>query len=132
MSSFQAAHKEYLASSKDLSGKDKFQKVVHDMRLKTWTDFLVGVQNNPTLKKKEVCFKLGIKEGTIESIRKEYKLDSPYRYGSKSKSKSKSKIEEMETNNNKKNTKVKKNKNLNVGGSEKDLNDEIEKMKQTF
>ena len=59
---------------------EKFQDAVNDMRLLMWKKFLLGVANNPYMTKKEVCYHLGLKVGTINSIQQHYKLSSPFYY----------------------------------------------------
>ncbi len=57
---------------------DKFNESIDRMRLLTWQKYLLGLANNPQLNKKEVCDQLGLRVGTINSIQKHYKLQSPF------------------------------------------------------
>lgn len=63
-----------------LNKSEKFQDAVNDMRLSIWKKFLSGVANNPNMTKKEICYHLGLKVGTINSIQQHYKLQSPFYY----------------------------------------------------
>jgi len=63
-----------------INKSEKFQDAVNDMRLTMWKRFLSGVVNNPNMTKKEICYHLGLKVGTINSIQQHYKLQSPFYY----------------------------------------------------
>jgi hypothetical protein len=57
---------------------EKFLESIDNMRLLTWNKYLMGITNNPQMTKKEICDHLGLKVGTINSIQKHYKLQSPF------------------------------------------------------
>jgi len=68
------------ASYVNLNKSEKFQDAVNDMRLMMWKRYLAGVANNPFMTKKEICNHLGLNVGTINSIQRHYKLQSPFYY----------------------------------------------------
>jgi hypothetical protein len=78
--SFSTVNKEYISNKKEYKEKNVFNDSRKEMHLRIWNSYLVGISNNPELKKKEVCEKMGLKCGTIDSIKKLYKLESPFRF----------------------------------------------------
>ncbi len=87
-----------------------------------WNRFLIGVANNPQMTKKEVCQHLDLKVGTINSIQKHYKLQSPF-YFKKPKA-HKKKREKEKTEEIPEVPKSKKTKNKVIKGGRAELTDE--------
>jgi hypothetical protein len=78
----------------NLNKIEKFQDAVSNMRSMIWNKFLMGVASNPQMTKKEVCHHLDLKVGTINSIQKHYKLQSPF-YFNKPKAHKKKKLKKF-------------------------------------
>jgi hypothetical protein len=61
-----------------LNKSEKFHDFINNMRLMMWNKFLSGAVNNPQTTKKEICYHLRLKIGTINSIKQYYKLQCPF------------------------------------------------------
>jgi hypothetical protein len=84
---------------------EKFLESIDSMRLLTWNKYLLGIANNPQMTKKEVCDHLGLKVGTINSIQKHYKLQSPFYFNKPKRRQNKEKNDKDEPSTSKKSTK---------------------------
>ncbi len=94
-----------------------------------WNRYLMGVANNPQMTKKEVCQHLDLKVGTINSIQKDYKLQSRF-YFKKPKAHKKKKTEERTEP--PKSKKTSKNKGIKGGCDTSVSEEELDKYSKSF
>jgi vesicle coat complex subunit len=90
-----------------------------------WNKFLSGVANNPQMTKKEICHHLRLKFGTINSIQRHYKLQSPFYFKKQRVHKKKNSVETSEVV--KPNKANMKNKNKAGGGDNYDFDETFNK-----
>jgi hypothetical protein len=106
---------------------EKFLESIDSMRLLTWNKYLLGIANNPQMTKKEVCDHLGLKVGTINSIQKHYKLQSPFYFNKPKRRQNKEKNDKDEPPKEKTKKSTKKPKQKIIKDENYDYNDTFDK-----
>ena len=57
---------------------ENFINAQDDAKCQTWTRYVHAIEENPQLNKDEICKLINVKPGHIDSIRKQFSLNSPY------------------------------------------------------